>query len=71
MIIDSESKKNDGVEHLATFLAKQEINVRNVDPIVAQKRELLTCKIAHLKNEIGKTKVNTKCIISIYYYIKL
>jgi len=71
MIIDSESnlKKN---SELAISLAKQESNVGNIDPIVAQKREFIVCRITQLKNEIGRTKVSIKKHnFIIYYYIKL
>jgi len=62
MIIDSESnlKKN---SELAISLAKQESNVGNIDPIVAQKREFIVCRITQLKNEIARTKVSIKSII--------
>lgn len=39
-------------------LAKKEIGVGNIDPMVAQKRALLVCKMEHLQNQLHKTKVN-------------
>ncbi|XP_043498526.1 transcription termination factor 2 [Polistes fuscatus] len=41
----------------AISFAKQEIGVGNIDPLVAQKRALLTCKLQHLQNQIDKTKL--------------
>lgn len=43
---------------MAISLAKQEIGVGNIDPMIAQKRALLVCKMEQLLNELGKTKVN-------------
>lgn len=43
----------------AISLAKQEIGVNNIDPVIAQKRALLVCKMEQLQNELSKTKVNS------------
>lgn len=42
----------------AISLAKQEIGVGNIDPLVAQKRALLVCKREQLRNQLSKTQVN-------------
>ncbi|CAL7941631.1 unnamed protein product [Xylocopa violacea] len=42
---------------VAVSLAKQEIGVGNIDPLVAQKRALLVCKMEHLKNQLSKSKL--------------
>nr|XP_033337176.1 transcription termination factor 2-like isoform X2 [Megalopta genalis] len=38
-------------------LAKQEIGVGNIDPMVAQKRALLVCKMEHLQTQLRKSKL--------------
>ncbi|XP_076648059.1 pre-mRNA processing factor 6 [Halictus rubicundus] len=38
-------------------LAKQEIGVGNIDPMVAQKRALLVCKMEHLQDQLTKSKI--------------
>lgn len=43
---------------IAISLAKQEIGVGNIDPLIAQKRALLVCKMEQLQKELNKTKVN-------------
>ena len=42
---------------MAISLAKKEIGVGNIDPMIAQKRALLVCKMEQLLNELGKTKL--------------
>lgn len=42
---------------IAISLAKQEIGVGNIDPLIAQKRALLVCKMEHLQKELNKTKL--------------
>lgn len=44
---------------IAISLAKQEIGVGNIDPLIAQKRALLVCKMEQLQKELNKTKVNS------------
>ncbi|KAG7198793.1 hypothetical protein KM043_001771 [Ampulex compressa] len=41
----------------AMCLAKREIGVGNIDPLVAQKRALLVCKIQQLESQLTKTKL--------------
>nr|XP_050867199.1 transcription termination factor 2-like [Vespula vulgaris] len=41
---------------LAISYAKQEIGVGNIDPLVAQERALLSCKLQQLQNQLEKTK---------------
>ncbi|EFN78730.1 Transcription termination factor 2 [Harpegnathos saltator] len=52
---DSHSGENSGSE-LAVSLAKQEIGVGNVDPLMAQKRAMITCKLHSLQDKITATK---------------
>lgn len=42
---------------IAISLAKQEIGVGNIDPLIAQKRALLVCKMEQLQKELNKTKL--------------
>ena len=42
----------------AVSLAKQETGFADVDPIVAQKRAILVCKLEQLENQLSATKVN-------------
>ncbi|XP_043683954.1 transcription termination factor 2 [Vespula pensylvanica] len=42
---------------LAISYAKQEIGVGNIDPLVAQERALLSCKLQQLQNQLEKTKL--------------
>ena len=42
---------------MAISLAKQEIGVGNIDPMIAQKRALLVCKKEQLQNELDKSKL--------------
>ncbi|XP_016909041.1 transcription termination factor 2 [Apis cerana] len=42
---------------IAISLAKQEIGVGNIDPLIAQKRALLVCKMEQLQKELSKTKL--------------
>ncbi|XP_076670956.1 transcription termination factor lodestar [Andrena cerasifolii] len=42
---------------MAISIAKQEIGVGNINPIIAQKRALLVCKMEQLQNELDKTKL--------------
>ncbi|XP_050470437.1 transcription termination factor 2 isoform X1 [Bombus huntii] len=51
---DEESSSQLGT---AISLAKQEIGVNNIDPVIAQKRALLVCKMEQLQNELSKTKL--------------
>ncbi|XP_003699306.2 transcription termination factor lodestar [Megachile rotundata] len=41
----------------AISLAKKEIGVGNIDPLVAQKRAFLVCKMDHLKNQLSKAQL--------------
>lgn len=42
---------------MAITYAKQEIGVGNIDPLIAQERALLSCKLKQLQNQLEKTKV--------------
>ncbi|KZC14429.1 PREDICTED: transcription termination factor 2-like [Dufourea novaeangliae] len=42
---------------VAVSLAKKEIGVGNIDPLVAQKRALLVCKMEQLQGQLSKTKL--------------
>lgn len=58
-LVDSHEKSNSGAESdLALSFAKQEIGVGNIDPLMAQRRALLVCKMEQLNNQLRKTKVN-------------
>ncbi|XP_071573079.1 transcription termination factor 2 [Temnothorax nylanderi] len=50
-----QSGQNSDSEFANTF-ARQEVNVRNVDPLVAQKRAMTVCKLEQLKNESAQMK---------------
>ncbi|XP_076167205.1 transcription termination factor lodestar [Ptiloglossa arizonensis] len=52
--IDEQSNSE---SEIAMSLAKKEIGVGNIDPMVAQKRALLVCKMEHLQNQLHKTKM--------------
>ncbi|XP_078035489.1 transcription termination factor 2-like [Augochlora pura] len=55
-VVSSSDEK--GVEsEVAISLAKQEIGVGNIDPMVAQKRALLVCKMEHLQTQLSKSKL--------------
>ncbi|XP_011684322.1 PREDICTED: uncharacterized protein LOC105447814 [Wasmannia auropunctata] len=56
---DSTSGQNSDSEFAASF-AKQEIGVGNIDPLIAQKRAIMVCKLEQLKNESVKMKVNMR-----------
>ncbi|XP_072743655.1 transcription termination factor 2 [Anoplolepis gracilipes] len=53
---DSSSGRNSESEEAFTF-AKQEIGVGNIDPLVAQKRAIIDCKLEQLKDQLTKTKL--------------
>ncbi|XP_025263627.1 transcription termination factor 2 isoform X2 [Camponotus floridanus] len=53
---DSNSERYSESE-VALSIAKQEIGVGNIDPLVAQKRAVLICKLEQLKNQLTKTKL--------------
>lgn len=53
---DSTSGQNSDSEFAASF-AKQEIGVGNIDPLIAQKRAIMVCKLEQLKNESVKMKL--------------
>ncbi|KAK2583547.1 hypothetical protein KPH14_009501 [Odynerus spinipes] len=56
--INSTSDKEENIEDtVAISFAKQEIGVGNIDPLVAQKRGLLSCKLQQLQNQLEKTKL--------------
>jgi len=42
--------------------AKQEIGVKNMDPLIEQKRAAAVCKLEQLKNESAKMKVNIEYV---------
>lgn len=51
-------KENILLSKVAVSLAEQEAGFADIDPLVAQKRALLVCKLEHLQNQLSKTKVN-------------
>ncbi|XP_029679622.1 transcription termination factor 2-like isoform X2 [Formica exsecta] len=53
---DSSSGRNSESETALSF-AKQEIGVGNIDPLVAQKRAIMICKLEQLKDQLMKTKL--------------
>ncbi|XP_011647072.2 transcription termination factor 2, partial [Pogonomyrmex barbatus] len=53
---DSGSGQNSESEFAMSF-AKQEIGVGNIDPLVAQKRAMMVCKLEQLKNQLTKSKL--------------
>lgn len=57
---DSNSGNSDS--EFAKSFAKTEIGVGNIDPLVAQKRAIMVCKLEQLKNESTKMKVSIKYV---------
>lgn len=55
-IVDSHSAENSESE-FAVSLAKKEIGVENVNPVVAQKRAMITCKLHLLQSKLAAAKV--------------
>ncbi|XP_053997670.1 transcription termination factor 2-like isoform X1 [Hylaeus anthracinus] len=55
--LNTDNKNSSEPEEIAVTLAKKEIGVGNIDPMVAQKRALLICKMEHLQNQLSKTKL--------------
>ncbi|XP_033322889.2 transcription termination factor 2 [Megalopta genalis] len=53
----SSSGENEMEYEIAISLAKQEIGVGNIDPLVAQKRALLVCKMEHLQKQLSRSKL--------------
>ncbi|KOC64565.1 Transcription termination factor 2 [Habropoda laboriosa] len=50
-------EESDWESEVAVSLAKEEIGVGNIDPLIAQKRALLVCKMEQLQNQLSKTKL--------------
>ncbi|XP_078048682.1 transcription termination factor 2-like [Augochlora pura] len=56
--LSSSSADEEEIEcEVAVSLAKQEIGFGNIDPVVAQKRALLVCKMEHLQKQLSKSKL--------------
>ncbi|XP_032689169.1 transcription termination factor 2 [Odontomachus brunneus] len=55
--LDSDSCSGESGSELAISLAKKEIGVGNVNPIVAQKRAMLTCKLHLLQDKLAAAKL--------------
>ncbi|CAK9798659.1 Transcription termination factor 2 [Anthophora quadrimaculata] len=52
-----DKEENNLESEVAISLAKEEIGVGNIDPLIAQKRALLVCKMEQLQNQLSKTKL--------------
>ena len=56
-IFENSTMDEENNSETAISIAKQEIGVGNIDPLVAQQRALLACKKEQLKNQLSKTQL--------------
>ncbi|KMQ96635.1 transcription termination factor 2 [Lasius niger] len=58
IVLDTDSSSGRSSESEAAIsFAKQEIGVGNIDPLVAQKRAIMACKLEQLKAQLSKLKL--------------